>query len=953
MSHHPCPFDLLIFSRPEPHITDFFDRISRESLAFDRLRIGDSLQTDRDIETFLLSRFREIRAKHHRSMQNIPDLWPGPAVISQLVQRACSQFVYATTVTKYIDSPHALPTKRLDDILSARPAKPSPYAELDLLYLQILRSCHDITAVLQILQLVLGSSPDIPANDPWLIAQILEMDEAMIPVLMIGLHSVLQVPSNPRERIVIFHASFSEFLRDPGRSQEFFVPFRSDDVRMKVYFILGFEGLRSHRTRRLPQSWPGKIALESCVQRAGGQTLYADILLDYLESDPDGRLEAVLSLQPRETSPTAEMDLLCHEILQGCGDVALCILQVVLATSPELQTTPQLVAQVLGIHSDRVTNYLAKLGPIVHIPSTTNGPIRIRHSSISDFLRSPQRAQQFYVAPLILSEIQAGIYLRKAIASVRKKHKLLRSWPGQSAFQSILRKSGGKLLYLETLIRYISDTDNPAERLTKVLDSDQQRSPTAEMDLLCQVILRGCGDVALRILQVVLATSPELPTNTPQFVAQALDIDQNAVTGHLAQLGPIVHIPSAGTNDPIYIRHSSISDFLLSPERAQQFYVAPLSKNQTLVIYLRTMIAGVHTKHELPQSWPGQSALRSILQKSGGHRVYVDTLTRYLTVGIDPDKRLMKVLGSELEQHETSPEFELYTLYRLVLDSCDNFYRIRQLLWLIHEGGPRISIALLSRALNLHVAVVSIILYKLQPVCRVVHDNGKTMVSFRHPSFPDFLLELGHAGCYAIPPSLDEIVKTSLCYHLEKHQLLLSNADVERLVEMARGQQIYVQTLIRYIITKSNPTQDLLDIVNEGRRSFPQSPTNPNHHLDGLYHRVLRTGFPSESRHIVLQILLMAIKYDQEKSASISDCIRKHFRGNEGPLLNIACESLRSIPDFSLDPERPCPVRFHHPSFPEFLLDEKRSKEFYVGPGSLVNEDVERLIQAHGLLISV
>ncbi|KAK7020222.1 hypothetical protein VNI00_017790 [Paramarasmius palmivorus] len=772
MSRHPCPFALVIFSRPEPHITDFFNRVSRESLAFDRLRIGDSLETDRDIETFLLSRFREIRAKHHRAMQNVPDSWPGPAVISQLIQRACGQFVYATTVIKYIDTRDALPTKRLDDILSARPAKPSPYAELDLLYRQILRSCHDITAVLQILQLVLGSSSDVPANELWLIAQILEVDEAMIPVLMIGLHSVLQVPSDSRERIVIFHASFSEFLRDPERSQEFFVPPLPDGVRMKAYFISKFESLRSRGMYRLPQSWPGKVALESCVQRAGGQILYADILLDYLEGDPDGRLDVVLSLQPRQISPTAELDLLCQEIL----------------------------------------------------------------------------------------------------------------WE--------------------------------------------------------------CGDVALRILQLVLASSPELPTNTPWSVAQVLDIDYNAVTGYLAKLRPIVLIPSTGTNDPILIRHSCISDFLLSPERAQQFYITPLNKGQNLAVHLESMIASVRAEHRLPQSWPGRSAFQSILRKSGGHHVYVDTLTRYLAA--EPFPRLTDVVDSELDKHEISPEFELYTLYRLVLDSCHTSHgEIRQLLWIIRECSPWISITVLSRALELHITYVSRILYELGPICQVV-DNSGGMVSFRHPSFSDFLLDVDHAGPYAIPLSPDETVRASLCYHLEKHWP--GNTAVGRLVQMACGQEIYVQTLIQYIETKTYHTQALLEIVNEGRRNSGQRPTNPNYHLDRLYHRILRTGFASRNRHIMLQIFLMAIKYDREKSPWILDCIRKYLRENDGPFLNTACESLRSILDFSLDPKRPYPIHFHHSSFPEFLLNEERSKEFYVGPGSLVNKDVKRLIRAYRTL---
>ncbi|KAK7037228.1 hypothetical protein VNI00_011219 [Paramarasmius palmivorus] len=771
MSCHPYPFDFILFSRPEPHITDFFDRVSRGSLSFDRMCIGDSFQTNRDIETFLYSRFREIRTKHHRTMQNVPDSWPGSAIISQLVQRACGQFVYATTVTKYIDSRHALPMKRLDDILSARPAKPSPYAELDLLYQQIFRSCHDIAPVLQILQLVLDSSPEVPTNEPWLIVKVLELDAGSIPVLMIGLHSVLHVPNSAKEPIKIFHASFAEFLRVPERSQEFYVPPLPDNIRMKGYFIPRFKSLSARRAHWLPQSWPGKNALASCAQRAGGQTLYADILLDYLEDDPDSRLDALLCLQPPRTSPTAELDLLCREIL------------------------------------------------------------------------------------------------------------------------------------------------------------------------------RDCGDVALRILQLVLATSPEFCTNEPRLVAQILDIDVDAIADYLVKLRPILHIPSTGTSDPIRIRHPSISEFLQSPQRAQQFYITPLSKPQKFGIYFETMIAAVRTKHYLPQSWPGLSALRSILQKSGGHTVYVETLTRHLNV--DPSQRLAKILDSGLEQPESSPRSELYLLYRLILDSCRNPNIVSRLLQLVLKWSSGISITVISKVLEVDSTTVSLTLRELHPVCRLLHHKKETMVSFRHASFSDFLLNGKYAGPYAAPLSPDENIKAYLWYHLSKTLMLLTaNAIVPQLVQMARGQEIYAQTLIRYL-EKQHDFVELIEILGDARGDSPQSP-NPD--LDSLYHRILRTSLLSKDRCIVLQILLMVIKFDRGKTALMSNCVRNYLRADDGPLIYTICRNLCPILDFSFGPGMPCPIRFHHPSFPEFLLDEERSKEFYVGPGSLVNAEVERLIQAHGVV---
>ncbi|KAE9404750.1 hypothetical protein BT96DRAFT_955525 [Gymnopus androsaceus JB14] len=62
--------------------------------------IGESFESGKDIAKFFRHGFRKIRRKHGRSMKHLPKDWPGNGVIQQLVQKACGQFIYATTVLK-------------------------------------------------------------------------------------------------------------------------------------------------------------------------------------------------------------------------------------------------------------------------------------------------------------------------------------------------------------------------------------------------------------------------------------------------------------------------------------------------------------------------------------------------------------------------------------------------------------------------------------------------------------------------------------------------------------------------------------------------------------------------------------------------------------------------------------------------------------------------------------
>ncbi|KAK7019157.1 hypothetical protein VNI00_018189 [Paramarasmius palmivorus] len=316
------PIDFLLFSRPDRQIVGYFNRICQTEL--ERMGITNTFQTDRDIETFLNARFREITKKHSTAMKNVPEVWPGSSIVTQLVQKACGQFVYATTVAKYVDDPHALPTERLDEILNMK-TESCPYTDLDLLYHQILRNCRDIRTVKRILQLVLYSESDIASNEPWLIAWVLELKEEMIPILLSALHSVLDVPdANTHERIQVYHASFSDYLRDAERSKEFFVPPPPDCLRLHATFLSELRDIRSRHC--LPHSWPGKTSIEHVIERASGEVAYLQALARYLYlcgGKPEEELAAILQSEPDYPSMTARILLLYDHIARGYGDSQL------------------------------------------------------------------------------------------------------------------------------------------------------------------------------------------------------------------------------------------------------------------------------------------------------------------------------------------------------------------------------------------------------------------------------------------------------------------------------------------------------------------------------------------------------------------------------------------------------------------------------------------------------
>jgi hypothetical protein len=217
--HHRLPLIFLFASRPEQHISLAFSTGVLSSVTT-RIALDESYLPDEDIELFLTDKFQEITSTH-RLRVYIPPQWPPPDVLQQLVKKSSGQFIYASTVINYVSSIRHKPHNRLDIVLGIRPPqKDLPFAELDALYMHIFAGVEDIDSVLEILSLRLLSSHLWSMNSP-LIEEFLSLQRGDVELYLGDLSSLVNVGRD--QEIYILHASLTDFLVDPTRSERFWI----------------------------------------------------------------------------------------------------------------------------------------------------------------------------------------------------------------------------------------------------------------------------------------------------------------------------------------------------------------------------------------------------------------------------------------------------------------------------------------------------------------------------------------------------------------------------------------------------------------------------------------------------------------------------------------------------------------------------------------------------------
>jgi hypothetical protein len=191
-----------------------------------RLALDDSYLPDEDIKLFLTDKFQEIKSTH-RLRAYILSQWPLPDVLEQLVRKSSGQFIYASTVIRYVSSIRHKPVDRLDIILGLRPPQRDlPFAELDALYTHILAGVEDTERVLEILSVVLFCKHPRPIYEwnlrPPIIEKFLCLQPGDVELYLGELNSLINL-EEPGKKIRILHASLADFFVDPTRSKTFWI----------------------------------------------------------------------------------------------------------------------------------------------------------------------------------------------------------------------------------------------------------------------------------------------------------------------------------------------------------------------------------------------------------------------------------------------------------------------------------------------------------------------------------------------------------------------------------------------------------------------------------------------------------------------------------------------------------------------------------------------------------
>ncbi|KAJ7190378.1 hypothetical protein GGX14DRAFT_579912 [Mycena pura] len=227
---YPSFFRFLVASRPEAHIQELFKDAAFQGI----FKSVEVKATEEDVWTYLCDEFARIHREHRETMKNIPLPWPSRDIIQTLVWYSSGYFIYASTVIKFVDDQHFLPTEQLAVISNLSPDSEfeSPFAALDQLYTQILsrvpvrsrdKLCDILCAVTNFLLL------------PQQLEHLLELKPGDVRLVLRDLHSLLWIGPERGAKsssIWVHHASFHDFLHDQMRSGIFHIG--SDHRRMRL-----------------------------------------------------------------------------------------------------------------------------------------------------------------------------------------------------------------------------------------------------------------------------------------------------------------------------------------------------------------------------------------------------------------------------------------------------------------------------------------------------------------------------------------------------------------------------------------------------------------------------------------------------------------------------------------------------------------------------------------------
>jgi hypothetical protein len=222
------PIAWIVASRPEPHITSFFDDVKAVPAYTKEEMVVDSEEACEDVQRYLRNELNKIKLAYPTLQRKRQ--WPSEHEFTKIATAASGLFAYASTVVRYIGDPHyGDPAAQLNEVLVAIDGGPKddasgtngPLAQLDVLYGRILSKIPDKVMVntRKLLLLCLGN--DWSGESLRMQCNLLGLTEDAAYGAIRHLYSVVKVSEPDKaddEPIEFFHKSFKDYLYDFERS---------------------------------------------------------------------------------------------------------------------------------------------------------------------------------------------------------------------------------------------------------------------------------------------------------------------------------------------------------------------------------------------------------------------------------------------------------------------------------------------------------------------------------------------------------------------------------------------------------------------------------------------------------------------------------------------------------------------------------------------------------------
>jgi hypothetical protein len=223
------PLQWILCSRPEPHI--------RRILGGINIRCWKKLvpMGEEDVRFFFEKELEDIRQQNSLELD-----WLPRSSLDKMVRAAAGLFIYASTLVRFIRDGDRGSEKELQIVLEYidRKTTENPLVALDELYVAVLSNTpvrrsgpSEPPPISSETHQLLGSVifyPQLPILE---LANLLDLYKTGFDKALESLHAVVSVPPVDRaalDHLQFYHTSFSDFLCDPSRSNDFVL--RQDEI---------------------------------------------------------------------------------------------------------------------------------------------------------------------------------------------------------------------------------------------------------------------------------------------------------------------------------------------------------------------------------------------------------------------------------------------------------------------------------------------------------------------------------------------------------------------------------------------------------------------------------------------------------------------------------------------------------------------------------------------------